>query len=417
MNDGGYLAIGDRLTDTNQFFQDVYAARFDSTGNILWEKHFPLLNNQTAHDFVEMPNGSFFISGYSETVALGATPYILQIDIKGNLIAEYYPQINGFSNMDINYSRIDLMKDGKAIMAGHSSDPIQSRNAFLIMVDSLANIQWDTIFFQGSNYKIKSLSNGGVFSQGFTLDSALFLFELDQNGIGQNHFRLPYGYQKQFNDLGLTTSGFMIGVGIEQEPNPSFTDLYAARYDSVSEAFVPNYCNWNLPKAGFNFDYQAPILTLYDSSFSGLQYHDSIYQHQWYTSQGDTSFSDSLLTLFDTSGNNTLDVTLIVSNWHGCMDTITKNLDFQVNGVEHMLNENAIRMYPNPTSVIIRFVLRENRIDKYSVRILDLHGRVMQVKQSHGEQMEMDISAFSSGIYIAEINFASGKIRKKLVKQ
>ncbi len=418
LNDGGYLAIGDRLTDTNQYFQDVYAGRFDSLGNILWEKYFPILFNQSAHDFVEMPDGSFFISGYSETVALGATPYIMQIDIKGNLIAEHYPQINGFSNMDINYSRIDLMKNGSAVMIGHSSDPINSKRAFIISFDTMSTVIWDTIFFKGSTSVIKPLETGGAFYQGYTLDSGIFLLELDGNGNGVKYFNQANGLQKTMFDIELSSEGFMIGVGKDGTPGQSLTnELYAARYDSVGEAFVPDYCTWNLPEAAFYYDYQAPILTLYDSSFSGLQYHDSIYQYQWYTSQGDTSFSDSLLTLFDTSGNNTLDVTLIVSNWHGCMDTITRNLDFQVSGAEHMLNENAIRMYPNPAESVLSFELKDRRYEDFDIRILDLHGKVVHSTKTLSSATILDISFLSSGMYILEVQSQKDIFRKKWVKQ
>ena len=111
-----------------------------------------------------------------------------------------------------------------------------------------------------------------------------------------------------------------------------------------------------------------------------------------------------------------MDVTLIVTNWHGCKDTISRTLDFKVSATQSTTQDYAVKMYPNPANEVLRFEIRDRRIENFSVHILDLHGRELLSKKSQSETQELSIEHLPSGVYVAEIRTDLGETRKQLIK-
>ncbi len=74
-----------------------------------------------------------------------------------------------------------------------------------------------------------------------------------------------------------------------------------------------------------------------------------------------------------------------------------------------------VRIYPNPTQNIINIALKDQNID--SVRVFDLPGKNVFSQEVGSSQAQIDLSGFSRGMYLVEINASGAKKTFKIVRE
>jgi len=113
--------------------------------------------------------------------------------------------------------------------------------------------------------------------------------------------------------------------------------------------------------------------------------------------------------IYNNSG--TFRVTLTATNSTGD-NTIDRQGYIVVSGPTSVENpENrALMFFPNPVDDVVQFVYNGN----FSVRIFNQSGNLLL---SQSNQLQTDLSHFSSGLYIMEIETDSGTSRHKLLKR
>jgi hypothetical protein len=94
-----------------------------------------------------------------------------------------------------------------------------------------------------------------------------------------------------------------------------------------------------------------------------------------------------------------------VPNWRSSASTKTLNEE---------LNENLIKLFPNPTNGKVTLVTGIS--GPVTVRVMDLAGRELMKIITTGDQTELDLSEFAPAVYIIELNRNNKIIRKKLIK-
>jgi hypothetical protein len=72
-----------------------------------------------------------------------------------------------------------------------------------------------------------------------------------------------------------------------------------------------------------------------------------------------------------------------------------------------------IAMYPNPAISTVMFVTTTDQ--PYTISIMDMTGRKCLEKTCDKQQTSLNINQLSNGSYIAEIKYATGAVRKKLL--
>ena len=72
-------------------------------------------------------------------------------------------------------------------------------------------------------------------------------------------------------------------------------------------------------------------------------------------------------------------------------------------------------MYPNPTNGSIRIKYNSQEISNYE--IYNIHGTILKKGSILSEEQLIDISNFSTGIYIIKIGYANSAIYRKIVKE
>ena len=75
---------------------------------------------------------------------------------------------------------------------------------------------------------------------------------------------------------------------------------------------------------------------------------------------------------------------------------------------------NSFVLYPNPSSGLITILLNKKPVNSWSIRITDLAGKLMSHSLENGANSSKDLSNFTSGIYLIEINI-NGRVRTEKV--
>lgn len=179
---------------------------------------------------------------------------------------------------------------------------------------------------------------------------------------------------------------------------------------------VENVCNVSWPEDSIPLHSQGlfPNLgkdTVYceeNTNFNLFLYPGNFYRYEWWL--GSTSQS----MLVNSPGTYWVNV----YNENDCKATDT--IHVSVKKCNSSVNENVkpdFSIYPVPAQDMI-YLTTDNVIEHMNIKMIDLNGSSLPIaiKQLEQKRFAIDISELSDGIYIVEIQNASGISRKKVVK-
>jgi len=86
-------------------------------------------------------------------------------------------------------------------------------------------------------------------------------------------------------------------------------------------------------------------------------------------------------------------------------------------GINDIVNENAITIFPNPTTGKLRIENGELKIEK--IELFDLAGKIILSHPliTSSSHQELDMTNLSAGIYLITIHTEKGIVHKKVVKE
>lgn len=114
-----------------------------------------------------------------------------------------------------------------------------------------------------------------------------------------------------------------------------------------------------------------------------------------------------------TSGSGT-SYTVIVTDANGCSTSQSFTVGC-VTSIASISTNNGISVYPNPNNGT--FVISTNSTTMKTIRVMDVTGRVMMNSQSNDKEVEMNITNYSRGIYVIEVESEKGIDRINVVKE
>ncbi len=114
-----------------------------------------------------------------------------------------------------------------------------------------------------------------------------------------------------------------------------------------------------------------------------------------------------------TSGNGT-SYTVIVTDANGCSTSQTFTVGC-VTSIASISANGGIAVYPNPNNGT--FVISTNNTSMKMIRVMDVTGRVMALTQSNEKDVEMNITNYSRGMYVIEVESEKGIDRINVVKE
>ena len=163
---------------------EFWILKLNSEGQLTWSRYFGGTNNDRAYSVVQSQDGSFVVSGFSESDDFDINNskgsydfWVVKVDIDGNLVWE---QSFGGSGIEESYA-IAVTKDNNYVIAGktfsYDKDVTQNKgdsDVWIIKIDDNGNLLWEKTF-GGINFdaaeSIYPTKDGGFIISGNTRSS------------------------------------------------------------------------------------------------------------------------------------------------------------------------------------------------------------------------------------------------------
>ena len=184
--DGGYVVAG--VTYSFPTWGDVCLIKTDSLGNTVWEASHGGSINDAGYSVQQSLDGGYIIVGVTESFGEGFFDiYLVKIDSLGNVL---WDTTYGGSEDDRGRSVQQTVDDGYIIAGWTRSFGAGLNDVYLIKTDSLGNILWDRTYggSSGENgYSVQQTSDGGYVITGLTFSFGsggdVYLIKTDENGL------------------------------------------------------------------------------------------------------------------------------------------------------------------------------------------------------------------------------------------
>lgn len=115
-SDGGFILAG-ATASFSQDFNDVYVAKIDGNGSLLWENHFGGAFDERGYAIAELADGGFLVSGTTGTFGSGKIDvYLLRLDSSGWMMWSAT-----YGGAESDFCRSMILDDNRnVIILGHS---------------------------------------------------------------------------------------------------------------------------------------------------------------------------------------------------------------------------------------------------------------------------------------------------------
>jgi len=427
------------LTDTSTFEYEQNISKFNKEGNLIWRTSYNLLHYNTFRDFMVLPNGSSFVTGYWQNPPNDM--YLVRVDNNGTLAYEQQ-----FTQFGFQYNTdMELQKDG-SIWIGGSERPFTnfSYEQFMYKVDTDGNFiskdtlpdfvpsdttgfpksmsftadnhilfEWvtntnqSTIIKTDTNYNIiwQTPSNQKVTNPRLLDDSTVFTYGLNNVKL-YNYYTGALEWSYSFTDTNGTiyfkdyafddSNNVVLAASLYR--SSSDQDMYFAKISGIGSPIQPACENPPTIHAitadiiGVNQN----KINLGDSATENLKYSD-ILAHNWYFEDGQQAYGQFINHEFDPIQYPTsFWCMLVVTDATGCTDTMTidaytgeiiENPNWPPSppdttiGIneEIALYENNLIIYPNPftETFTINFPSLLGKYDRgnLSINMYDILGK------------------------------------------
>lgn len=361
-------------SDTTGNSLDLFIAKYNSIGNVLWAKSAGGTNDDIASSVAINSNGSIIIAGEfaSPTISFD-TSILTNINNNGNtndlFIAKYDANGNalwaksaGGNNEDFAYS-IESDSLGNSYMIGFfKSISINFSSTTLTNVDNTENsVDFFITKYDASGNVLWAKSNGGL------NDDIAYSIALDTYGN-------PYIFGAFVSPV--LTFGSTILSNADATGNSN--DLFVTKYD-ISGNVV-----WSKSFGGTNNEYPCSVIV---------------------SRSGNTYVSGEFYSPTFTLGACTL------TNM-GSSDVFLAKLDFSYS-IKDDKYSKIIKIFPNPSSnyLIIK------TLQKATIEILNIQGKLLKILTTIEDKTCIDVSALQGGVYIIKLTTAEGSMVGKFIKE
>ncbi len=115
--------------------------------------------------------------------------------------------------------------------------------------------------------------------------------------------------------------------------------------------------------------------------------------------------------LYDLNGDARLD--MLIGNYSGGL-SFYKGLSTNYNNIAETILFNELSVYPNPSSDFLNIKFNSFNVNSKKVQVTDVSGRIIKEMNFRDNEMQMDLSGVSNGIYFLNIQVynESGNLKK-----
>ena len=432
------------LTNSNNGTSDIFIAKYDILGNIIWAKNYGGSNDEFGNAIIKDANNDLYISGNfkSQSFSIGTNSitidssgnqnmFIAKFDSSGNPI--YAKSVGKACNIAIQGNNIASDNNNNIYVSGSFSkseiilgnDTLHcnsnSSNYFLVKYDAIGNLLW---------VKSGSGLNYSVAANALTVDAANNIY-ISGNFAG-NSLKIGNTTLTSFSEYSgfiakYSSFGSVIWAKNLQDLNPQPWPASCIAVDASGGVYVgggfTNEVGYT-PFAVFGNDtlysgnpgQDAIFIVKYDSSGNSIwgQTASSI---RWnvmlgvavdkYNNIYTVGYYNSPVIIFD---NDTL-FNSNATNWQGFNYFVAKIGTAGVGIEKYNINDNVI-VYPNPSKN--NFTIETNTTDKQNLNLYDINGKLVLSQIIQGTT-NINTSTLAQGIYNLSIINKEGVVNKHLI--
>jgi len=167
---------------------DVYVAKLNKRGDVVWDKTFGGSENDEAHSIIQTEDGGYVVTGFTVSEDTGDRDiWVIKLDKDGNKV---WDKTLGGTSEDWANSIIQT-KDGGYMVAGWTSLMGAGKtDVWIVKLDKRGDLVWDKTFGGSENDEAHSIiqtEDGGYAVAGWTKskgagNSDVWVLKLDENG-------------------------------------------------------------------------------------------------------------------------------------------------------------------------------------------------------------------------------------------
>lgn len=419
--DGGYLLLGQTPTSGGAF-SNAYLIKTNQYGDTTWTKQFgDNLHNVQGWDVYQLPSGEYLLKNdYNQTLGMN----IIKLDINGNIIWNKLYANNGSGS----YGGIDTAIGGGYVFLGQKFNT-GHWNTYVLRTDINGDSIWGKEYgtLDSIGLSIKTTSSGYVICGGTSLYSSQHnvLMKIDAYGnrLWTRIYNSTGGYSFA-NAIDVTSDGGFIFAGTTTTTFSSLEDVSLTKTNSQG-----NF-QWTKTFGGSDYDAAFSVKQTSDHGYAilgvtksmGDTYGDfyliktdSSGIEQWHkTFGGSASETGRSLALTSDGGFALLGNTM--SFGEGLFDFYFVKTDSAGILSVNDISKDEFNLYPNPTSEKLKIKNEESKIK--SICVYNLLGEKVNIQKFEtANQIELDVSSLTNGIYFIQLQEIKNSSVKKFVKQ
>ncbi len=297
---GGYALVG-HTSSYGAGSYDLYLARVDTDGNLLWNKTIGGTDFDSGRDIIELSDG-FAIVGLTESYGMGGYDiWLVKTDLNGNHL---WNRTFGSCGYDYGYGLV-ACADGNFTIAGYKDTGANGNDVWLIHTNSTGHLVWDETYgdtLDDKGFDLVECTGGGYAICGYTKNygadqSDGWLVRTNSNGVHQwNKTFGGTGYD-QCNSIIECSSG---GFALTGKTGSYGVDAYAAWLIRTNAAGTHQ---WNQTYDGFGSDAANALIEYSDGGFAIAGHQQHTYTLVSGTPLRSPQPYDGLLLRADASGN------------------------------------------------------------------------------------------------------------------
>ncbi len=142
-SDNGYVLAG-KTTSTAGTDSDIYLARLDDDGRLLWSKTFGGRGNDVASAVLETGTGDLVVAGYTQSSGAGGKDmYLIKTDAQGN---QLWSRTFGGAKEDTAVAVLQAADGGFVLAGGTESFGAGGRDMYLVKTNASGGVLWFKTF-------------------------------------------------------------------------------------------------------------------------------------------------------------------------------------------------------------------------------------------------------------------------------
>jgi hypothetical protein len=425
---------------------DAFIIVIDSMGQKLWEKNYGGALTDVATSILFNPADSgYFFAGYSNSIGNGGYDvYVARTDKQGNLLWQ-----TGFGGNDWDFGRkMIFANDGNLIICGKTySKSYGKSDAYLIKVNqNNGNLIWEKHFGGNNNDEFKSVSltpDGFIVAAGKTEsygDEKGDIFIMRTNLNGDSLFSKTYGLigKEDFaNNVVIENSSTYILGGGSESYAASMMDAYIFKISSNGDSlWLRNYGNTGLNQEATDVFFINNTAGTYAIAYSDENFaffkrdpKGLILNNQGYYITGNSfgeNEDEELYHVTQTSDKGFIGVGYTESYGSQLKDVYVVKFDSVfsyggklINVNKHIFNNKTIKVYPTLLTQTNSEIIIDAEED-LSYTLLDLRGRVIidenTTNKRFVDKTKVDTKNLENGLYILNLKQNNQIINIRIIK-